>query len=346
MKKILFTILILLFAVNAHALNLAGQALASSGGFVPSAPTGVTAVSGDTKITVSWSASTGATSYDLYKKATDSMAGDCVANGTKVTGVTSPYDITGLTNGVIEYAMVKACASGGCSACSSEVSATPAAAECTGYLICQNFEGTGYDNSESWTEVINGDAVINEDYATSPAPLRGSQSLYMNTGTYTGTTFYTYFTLSPTQDTVYTRFIFKPVSYPANVSNITAILSTGSSVKVAVEYVSDNTFKFAVSDGATNTYSSDVSNFHDHQYTIWFQVSKGTGANGILKMYYAVDSTTKPETAAISVTNAANTNAISVVYPYINAWGTTKTVQAIYDQILVKTTEIGSGDVP
>jgi len=29
---------------------------------------------------------------------------------------------------------------------------TPAGApaECTGLLICQNFEGTGYDNSETW----------------------------------------------------------------------------------------------------------------------------------------------------------------------------------------------------
>jgi len=44
------------------------------------------------------------------------------------------------------------------------------------YLIKQDFEGTGYDNSESWTETTNPD----EDYATAPAPLVGSQSIYFN----------------------------------------------------------------------------------------------------------------------------------------------------------------------
>lgn len=44
------------------------------------------------------------------------------------------------------------------------------------YLISQGFEGTGYDNSESWTETTNPD----EDYATAPAPLVGSQSLYFS----------------------------------------------------------------------------------------------------------------------------------------------------------------------
>lgn len=44
------------------------------------------------------------------------------------------------------------------------------------YLINQNFEGTGYDNSETWTETGNPD----EDYATAPAPLVGSQSLYID----------------------------------------------------------------------------------------------------------------------------------------------------------------------
>lgn len=40
------------------------------------------------------------------------------------------------------------------------------------YLVRQTFNGTGYDNGESWTE----GSTPNEDYATSPAPLEGTHS--------------------------------------------------------------------------------------------------------------------------------------------------------------------------
>lgn len=43
------------------------------------------------------------------------------------------------------------------------------------YLVQQDFEGTGYDNSETWTE--SGLGTANEDDTTSPSPLVGSQSL-------------------------------------------------------------------------------------------------------------------------------------------------------------------------
>jgi hypothetical protein len=46
------------------------------------------------------------------------------------------------------------------------------------YLLNQNFEGTGYDNSEAWLEA----GTPNEDYTTSPAPLEGSQSLLCDLG--------------------------------------------------------------------------------------------------------------------------------------------------------------------
>lgn len=42
---------------------------------------------------------------------------------------------------------------------------------CSGFLYCQNAEGTGYDNSETWTE----SGTVDEDATT--APLRGSQSI-------------------------------------------------------------------------------------------------------------------------------------------------------------------------
>jgi len=91
----------------------------------PSAPTSVSAVAGDEQVTVSWDAVAGATSYNIYWKTSSPVT---QLNGTKITGVTSPYIHTGLTNGVPIYYVVTAVGTGGESADSSEVNATPTGA--------------------------------------------------------------------------------------------------------------------------------------------------------------------------------------------------------------------------
>jgi|688.fasta_scaffold166066_2 hypothetical protein len=49
------------------------------------------------------------------------------------------------------------------------------------YLVNQNFEATGYDNGESWTEDLGTGGTVDEDYAISP--LVGSQSLLLSEAT-------------------------------------------------------------------------------------------------------------------------------------------------------------------
>ena len=61
---------------------------------VPSAPVISGVVVGDGSATVSWGAVTGATSYNLYYKAGTTVD---MTSGTKLTGVTSPKQVTGLT---------------------------------------------------------------------------------------------------------------------------------------------------------------------------------------------------------------------------------------------------------
>ncbi len=90
----------------------------------PSVPTGVTATAGDGQATISWSSVTGATSYNIYWSTT---SGVTKTNGTKITGATSPYSHTGLTNGTTYYYVVTAENSYGESSESSEVSAIPRA---------------------------------------------------------------------------------------------------------------------------------------------------------------------------------------------------------------------------
>ncbi|MGA8849027.1 MAG: fibronectin type III domain-containing protein [Dehalococcoidia bacterium] len=117
------------------AVNSSGESVESSqvsatptsasgggGGGIPSAPTGVTATAGDGRATISWSSVTGATSYNIYWSTT---SGVTKTRGTKITGATSPYSHTGLTNGMTYYYLVTAVNSKGESSESRQVSATP-----------------------------------------------------------------------------------------------------------------------------------------------------------------------------------------------------------------------------
>jgi len=85
----------------------------------PDTPTGLTATAGDGQITLSWSASSGATKYNIYRK-----SGTQYPYLTQVTGTS--YTDTGLTNGNTYYYKVSALDDNDNeSAATSAVSATP-----------------------------------------------------------------------------------------------------------------------------------------------------------------------------------------------------------------------------
>ena len=91
--------------------------------FPPScdAPQNVQATAGYGQVTISWSAVTGATSYNLYWN----TAGGVTTADSQISSVTSPYDDTGLSNGTTYYYIVTAVTATGEGAPSAEVSATP-----------------------------------------------------------------------------------------------------------------------------------------------------------------------------------------------------------------------------
>lgn len=90
---------------------------------VPAAPTGLSATAGDAQVALSWTASSGATSYNVKRSTTGGGPYTTVASGVTATNYTN----TGLTNGTTYYYVVSAVNSAGESANSSQVSATPAA---------------------------------------------------------------------------------------------------------------------------------------------------------------------------------------------------------------------------
>lgn len=90
---------------------------------VPAVPAGVSASAGNGTVMLSWSAATGAASYNIYQGTSAGGEGATAATSTNNTTVT----INGLNNGTTYYFKVAAVDAGGVSALSSEVSATPVA---------------------------------------------------------------------------------------------------------------------------------------------------------------------------------------------------------------------------
>ena len=113
-------------AVNsAGESGLSGEVSAKPVLTVPAAPTNLTAAAGNTQVALSWSAATGATSYNIYRSTTSGTEVKIATNPVTIT--TASYTDTGLTNGTRYYYKVTAVNSAGESGLSSEVSATPTA---------------------------------------------------------------------------------------------------------------------------------------------------------------------------------------------------------------------------
>jgi phosphatidylinositol-3-phosphatase len=86
----------------------------------PAAPTNLTAVPGDSSVTLSWSASAGATSYNVKRSLTSGGSYTTIGSVT-----TTNFPDSGLTNGMTYYYVVSALNASGESGNSNQASATP-----------------------------------------------------------------------------------------------------------------------------------------------------------------------------------------------------------------------------
>jgi subtilase family serine protease len=106
------------------AIGASGKSHEAQVTIVPAAPTALTATAGNATVTLTWSASAGATGYAIYQGTSAGGEGAApVQSG--VAGTTGT--ITGLSNGTTYYFKVAALDAGGTSTLSSEAQATPVA---------------------------------------------------------------------------------------------------------------------------------------------------------------------------------------------------------------------------
>jgi hypothetical protein len=121
-----WSVLVILAALFLQACGSSGSSGGGGGGGggnPPPAPTSLTATAGNAQVSLSWSASSGATSYNVMRG---------TANGGPYLTISSPtttsYSDTGLTNATTYYYVVTAANANGASGDSNQASATPAAA--------------------------------------------------------------------------------------------------------------------------------------------------------------------------------------------------------------------------
>ena len=122
----------------------------------PTAPTGLSATPMDAAVALSWTASPGATSYKVS-----------VTPGSVVTTTTSPYTVTGLSNGTSYQFQVLSTSSAGDGAYSGAVSATPIAGVSTTITLATLTPST-YGNPVTFAATVT------------PVPTGGTVQFYDN----------------------------------------------------------------------------------------------------------------------------------------------------------------------
>jgi hypothetical protein len=209
--------------------------------------------------------------------------------------------------------------------------ATCADSSCSGFDVCQNFEGAGYDNSESWTETCGTGATCDEDYTTSP--LRGSQSYYYNAGTGASTLYKTITTRSE-----YYGFI-KVNKISDITTNILVALGANAVNKFYIGYTTTNdkislTYDSATVCGGTDSFDTGTT------YYLWFyykSASASPGSDGVYRIWLSTTPTKPASPLCESTTQTTVTTTINRLY--LNA--AANTGETKFDQVLLSPTEIG-----
>ena len=174
-------------------VNRALQSCAGSPSTPPPAPTGLGATGGNAQVTLNWNASSGATSYKIYRGT--SPGGEA---GTAVGSSATPtYSDTAVTNGTTYYYKVTAVNDNGESGPSNEAFATPAAPVAPGApTLLSATGGPGRKKITLQWSAVNGATSYTVKRATSSGGPYSTVATgvtgtsFTNSGLASGTTYY------------------------------------------------------------------------------------------------------------------------------------------------------------
>lgn len=198
---------------------------------------------------------------------------------------------------------------------------------CDGFIICQNFEGTGYDNSETWSENIGGTGVVDEDDTTAPVGRESQQLKVIGDSTASS---YSSASITITSDLWFHFMVKVSDSTPSSVSTI--LNCNGGAFTLTL--MTDGTLRLLHGSSLANTSASQLSdNTYKH---IWIHFVAGA-TDGIYQLYIS-DTEVRPVTPSIDENNGTRSTGLNIIELFSSrdyASGT------FFDQVLVSDTEIG-----
>lgn len=288
---------------------------------VPAAPASVIATGGTTQVTLSWGAVDTATSYNVYYSTT---SGVTKANGTKISGATSPTVQTGLLDSTTYYYIVTAVNSAGEGAASVQVAATTltptpapvAPAAPTGVTAA----GGTNQATISWPAVANSTSY-NIYWSTTSGVTKangtkvaGVSSPYVKTALSAGTTYYFIVTAensvgeSAASSQVSATTAAPPVPVPAAPTGVTA---TGGANQVTISWspvsgADSYNIYWATATGVTTAGTKITSASRPYVQT---------GLAASTTYYYIVTAVNSSGQSVASTQVSATTNAPPVVIP-------------------------------
>lgn len=175
---------------------------------------------------------------------------------------------------------------------------------CTGFDTCQNFEGTGYDNSETWTD---DDGSINPDVTSSPG--RGSQSCSLEWATESAHLIH-----SMTSRNSYYAHLLVKFSALASSGGATFFRFLGSDTDRLVLQIYE-TGEVLVFHGSSWSFTTDQMSINTW-YHVFVYYALGTGSNGVAWVEWTAASTRSPSGSGnkyAEVTDGDSTGAVDSI---------------------------------
>lgn len=198
----------------------------------------------------------------------------------------------------------------------------PVAASGVTYLVEEDCEGTG--TPSGWIDGSSPDW----DYATSPAPLVDTQSLYLNGG---DSTYYTF----AGQDDVWAYIVFNMPTAAVN-QGYFPMGFRGSTTSVARGYLLVSTMRPYVYAGTLDQAGTAGTVSAATTYHFWLHYIKGTGADSFVGLYW---NTTSDFSGATSLTKSNGNATVQADNIY---FANTSGNELVIDKIRVSATAIGS----